>query len=139
MRIVKCVLLAALTVSLVGVCGARVEEKKPEKEPQTIKAIMGKFHKAPAKDEDPQCKKFLTGKASEAEIKDILAAYEDLGKLKPPKGDADAWKARTTALLTAAKDLAAKKEGAADAYKKAVDCMSCHTAFRLPPPPKDGK
>jgi hypothetical protein len=135
MRTVKCWSLAVLAVSLVGVSGA---EGRKEEGPQPIKAIMQKCHNAP-KGVDPLCKKFLTGVASADEVKDLLAGYEDLGKNKPPKGDPEAWKTRTAALLSAAKDLAAKKEGAADAYKKAVDCMSCHMAFRPPPPPKDGK
>jgi hypothetical protein len=133
MRTLKFCLMAALTVSLVGVTGA--EEKKEEKKdgPAAIKAVMKKFHSAP-KGEDPICKQFLMGKASETDIKALLAGYEDLGKNKPPKGDEEAWKKRTTALLSAAKDLAAKKDGAMDAYKAAVNCMTCHETFR---PAKD--
>jgi hypothetical protein len=132
MRKVKYLLLAALTVSLVGVSGA--EEKKEERKPATIKEIMKKAH-AGEKD-DKMCAKFAAGKLSEAEVKDILALYEDLGKNKPPKGDEEAWKKKTAALLAAAKDLAAKKDGGADAFKKAVNCMACHTDHR---PPQDKK
>ena len=35
-------------------------------------------------------------------------------------------------LLTAAKDLANKKEGAKDAFSKAVACGACHSVFRAP-------
>ncbi len=97
---------------------------------------MKKFHFAP-KGEDPLCKKFGAGTLSEGEVKDLLVAYEDLGKNKPPKGDEDSWKTKTTALLAAAKDVAAKKDGAAAAYSKAVKCMDCHSVHRPPPPPKD--
>jgi len=135
MRKVKYLFLAALTVSLVGVSSA--EEKKEEKKdgPQAIKAIMKKFHSAP-KGEDPICKMFLTGKASDDNIKLIIVAYEDLGKNKPPKGEEEAWKKKTAALLSAAKDLAAKKDGAMDAYKTAVNCMACHTDHRPAPDKK---
>jgi len=124
MRAMKYWIMAALTVSFVGISGA--EEKK---EPQAVKAVMKKFHSAP-KGEDPICKQFLTGKASEADIKLLLVGYEDLGKNDPPKGDKDGWKKKTTALLAAAKDLAAKKDGAMDAYKTAVNCMACHSEHR---------
>jgi hypothetical protein len=103
------------------------DDKKAD--PKPIKEIMKKGHTAP-EGEDPLCKKLLTGKATEAETKDLIAMYEDLAMDKPPKGDADAFKKKATALLTAAKDVAAKKEGATDAYKKAVDCKACHMDFR---------
>jgi hypothetical protein len=134
MRNAKYCLLAALSVSLIGVSVA--EEKKEDKKPLEIKAIMKKAHTPAAKGEDPLCKKFATGKTSEAETKDILSMYEDLAKAKPPKGDEDSWKKKTTALLTAAKDVAAKKDGAADDFKKALNCMACHEAHR---PPKTDK
>jgi hypothetical protein len=137
MRTVKYWLLAALAVSLVGVSVA--EEKKDDKKPLEIKASMKKFHLAPAKGEDPLCKKFVSGKTSDAETKDILAFYEDLTKAKPPIGTADSWKAKTTALYTAAKDVAAKKDGADDAFKKAITCKACHDDHRPPPPAKGDK
>jgi hypothetical protein len=126
MRAVKYGLLAALVVGLVGVS---VADAKKADTPKTIKEIMKKGHSAP-EGEDPLCKKLLTGKASEAETKDLIALYEDLVKDKPPQGDADAFKKKATALLSAAKDVAAKKDGATDAYKKAVDCKACHTDFK---------
>src|SRR5437870_5105368 len=119
MRTMKYWLLAALAVSLVGVSVA--EEKKDDKKPATIKEIMKKFHSAP-KGEQKMCEKFVAGKTTDEETKDILAAYEALGKFKPPKGDEAQWKERTTMLLTAAKDIAAKKEGSQDAFAKAVAC-----------------
>ena len=128
MRALKYCLLAALTVSLIGVSVA--EEKKP----LAIKEIMKKAHQPPAKGEDPLCKKVVTGKASDAEAKELLAYYEDLAKNKPPMGDADDWKKRTSALVSSVKLVVDKKDGATDAYKKALDCMGCHEMHR---PPKD--
>jgi cytochrome c556 len=117
--------LAVLAVSLVGFSMA--EEKKDK--PKAIKVIMKTAHTAP-EGEDPLCKKFAGGKTSEDETKTILALYEDLGKNKPPQGDEDEWKAKTKALLSAAKDVAAKKEGGTDAFKKAINCKDCHETFR---------
>jgi hypothetical protein len=136
MRTVKYWLLAALAVSLVGV---GIAEEKKEEKPQSTKAIMKKYHYAP-KGEDPLCKKFGAGKLSDAEMKEIVAAYEDMIKNKPPKGDEESWKKKTTALLAAAKDVADKKEGAAEAFGKAVNCMACHSVHRVlapRPPDKD--
>jgi hypothetical protein len=130
MRMVKYGFLAALTVSLVGVSMA--EEKKEDAKPQTIKQVMKKVHSAP-KGEQNLKDKFAAGKTSEAETKDILAAYADLGKNKPPQGEEAAWKEKTGALLAAAKDVAAKKDGAPEAFKKAVACMGCHSVFRPKP------
>ena len=135
MRAMKYWILAALSVSLVGVT---IAEEKADKKPATIKEVMKKAHSAP-KGEEKMCQKFAAGKLSEAEVKDLVALYADLGKNKPPKGDEDSWKAKTSALAAAAKDLAAnpKKEDSVAAYKKALDCMSCHSVHRPPPPPKD--
>ena len=126
MRTVKYWLLAALSVSLVGVSIA--EEKKDDKKPASIKDIMKKFHNGPKGEKLSD--KFAEGKTTEEETKAILAAYEDLGKNKPPKGDEELWKQRTTALLNAAQDIAAKKEGAADAFSKAIACGVCHQTFK---------
>jgi hypothetical protein len=133
MRNAKYWLLAALAVSLVGVGVA--EEKKEDKKPLEIKAIMKKAHTAP-KGEDPLCKRVASGSSTEAEAKDLLALYEDLAKNKPPKGDEESWKKKTSALVSATKDIVGKKEGATDAYKKALNCMACHEAHR---PPKGDK
>ena len=138
MRIGKYGLMAALAVGLVGANFAAEKPAKEEPKAPTIKQVMQKYHSAP-KDVDPLCKKFLTGKASEDEVKGILAAYDALPNCKPPRGEADSWKEKTSALIAAAKDIAGKKEGAADAYKKAVDCKSCHMVHKPLPKPKDPK
>ncbi len=131
MRTAKYWLLAALTVSLVGVSVA--EEKKEDKKPASIKEVMKKFHGG--KKGETLADNFAAGKTTEEETKSVLQAYEDLGKNKPPKGEEDAWKEKTTALLNAAKDIAAKKEGAKDAFSKAIACGACHEAFK-PAKPK---
>jgi hypothetical protein len=127
MRMVKYWCMAALAVGLVGIVGFGMAEEKDK--PKTIKVIMKTFHSAP-EGEDPLCKKFMTGKTSAEETKNIVAAYEDLGKNKPPQGDEDEWKEKTKALLAAAKDVAAKKEDAPAAFKKAVSCADCHKIFK---------
>jgi hypothetical protein len=56
--------------------------------------------------------------------------FTALAANKPPKGEEESWKEKTTALLTAAKDVAAGKDGAGDALGKAANCMECHKAHK---------
>ena len=70
------------------------------------------------------CGKVASGKASDDEKKQLIELFTALAANKPPMGDADAWKTRTTALLEAA------KKGDGDALKKAANCMSCHKEFK---------
>ena len=74
-------------------------------------------HKAP-KGEKSMAEKVASGEGSEADQKKLLEMYEFLASQKPPQGDEASWKAKTTALIAAAKDVAEKKAGAGDALKK---------------------
>jgi hypothetical protein len=110
--------LAFVAVGLISVL--RAADEKPK---YTIKQVI-KFHKQKLHE------KFAKGEASKEEKQKLLDGYEALAKDKPSKGDAASWKKFTETLLKAAKDLEAGKEGAAEAYKKAVSCGPCHTAHR---------
>ena len=66
------------------------------------------------------------GEATEAELKTLIGMYLAMEKLTPPMGDSASWKEKTTKLTNAAIHLFAKKDGAADAYSKAVNCKACH-------------
>ena len=90
--------------------------------PKAIKQIM-KQMKAPVD-------KVKKGNATDADKKKLLELYTDLGKNKPPVGDADNWKKLTSALVDATQDLVDDKQGAVDEFNKAVDCAKCHTAHR---------
>ncbi|HEV3027063.1 MAG TPA: hypothetical protein VG457_05780 [Planctomycetota bacterium] len=68
----------------------------------------------------------LAGKGSDDDLKKLVGAYEVLAAQKAPKGDEGSWKNLTAALLTAAKDAQAKKEGALDKLKTASNCKACH-------------
>jgi hypothetical protein len=93
------------------------EEEKPK---HTIKATMKAAHKGGL------MKKVADGKATDEEEKLLIEHYEALAANKPPKGDAEAWKTKTAALIAAAKDAAAGKEGGGAALQKAANCMACH-------------
>ena len=93
------------------------------------KEFMKKFHKAP-KAVDPVCKKATDGKASAAELSQLVAGYKAMCSAKPPKGDEASWKEKTGKLLEAAMAL---QKGAADGaakYKEAVNCKACHSAHK---------
>lgn len=68
----------------------------------------------------------LAGKGSDDDLKKLVGAYEVMATQKPPTGDEASWKTLTGALLGAAKDAQAKKEGALDKLKAASNCKACH-------------
>jgi hypothetical protein len=70
--------------------------------------------------------KVADGTATDEEKVALIAYYEALAANKPPKGDAEAWKEKTTALITAAKEAAEGKEGAGEKLKAAANCAACH-------------
>lgn len=96
---------------------------------EVIEDAMKTYHKAP-KGTDPVAKKAAKGEASEAEIKELLAAYEAMAECKPPRGEKSAWDERMATLVAATKDLAAGKDGSVAAFKKAGDCKGCHNDFK---------
>jgi|SRR6185503_12944587 len=95
----------------------------PQDAPKSMKEVMT-FHKG------DDFKKITSGKGTDEDHKKLLAAYEFLATQKPSKGDEASWKAKTAALVSAAKDLVDKKAGAADALKKASDCKACHSVHK---------
>jgi hypothetical protein len=90
--------------------------------PKAIKQIM-KAQKNPLE-------KVKNGKATAADKKKLLELYTDLGKNKPPVGDADNWKTLTENLVSASQDMVDGKDGAKDEFLKAADCNTCHQAHR---------
>lgn len=72
----------------------------------------------------PLNKKVADGKASDEEKKQLIELYESLAAAMPTKGDADSWKAKTTALLEAAKGTDGQ------ALMKAANCKACHDVHK---------
>ena len=62
----------------------------------------------------------------------IKVLYAGLPKQNPPKGDAEAWTKRASELVDSAERLIDGDAEAMRAYKKAVNCNSCHSTFRSP-------
>jgi hypothetical protein len=112
--------VVAVALALVAFSGAP-DVSGGEKPKYTISQVMKKAHsKGGLKD------KVISGDADKKEKETLLAMYEALSKNTPPKGDADDWKAKTGALVAAAKLAVADDKGAVAALKKAVNCGACH-------------
>lgn len=93
-------------IALVGFAFLVTGGDAGDKKPLTIKQIMAKAMK---------------GKAYQKMDKaEQIAMFTDLAANTPPAGEAASWKAKTEALLAAAKDGDAKKLDAA------ANCGACH-------------
>jgi hypothetical protein len=100
----------------------RAEDAKPK---YAIKDVMRVCMKGGL------CKKVAKGEASADEKKQLVEMFEALAANKPPKGDDASWKEKTAALLSAAKDCEAGKDGAGAVLSKAGSaCMACHSAHK---------
>lgn len=122
-------LSALLTITAIGgtvaLLGSDVKADDDAKAKVSIKDVM-KAHKG----KPSLLAKVRSGKASDADKKKLLELYTALTKTKPPKGDADAWKKRTGALMLAAKAVVAGKKTGVKLLAKAANCKSCHTAHK---------
>jgi surface antigen len=116
-------LVASVVVALgwttVSLSGSAQDAKKP-----TIKEVMQVCMKGGL------CGKVANGNASEEEKKKLAEMFAALHANTPPRGDEASWKEKTKALVDAANDVLAGKEGATDALKKAANCMGCHSAHK---------
>ena len=116
----RCGAAALLVATLAGLTVFGAGDDKPKYD---IETIMDKAH---GEDNDKLLKKVLEGKADDAEKKELLELYTELGKNKPPKGDAKSWKEKTKALVSATKEVVDGKEAGVKDLKKASNCMACH-------------
>jgi hypothetical protein len=76
------------------------------------------------------CKKCAAGTASDAEKKQLVELFVVLNMSTPPKGDADSWKAKTDALVAAAKKVAAGDADGSKALGAAANCTACHKVHK---------
>jgi hypothetical protein len=119
------VAVAAGLIAALGLALSPASSGADDKE-LTIKEIMEKGHKG----KPPLCGKVASGKASKEEKQQLLDLYTALAKAKPGKGDADSWKSKTDALVSAAKACVADEKGGPDSLKKAVNCKACHEVHK---------
>src|SRR5258707_4453474 len=102
MRNVKYFGLAVLTLALVSAGVFRAADKEDPK--YSVKEVMKMAHTVEKGSKDPSLyQKVADGKATKDDKAKLLELYSALPANKPPKGDADAWKKSTTAIVDAAK------------------------------------
>ena len=117
-------LVASMVVALGWVALSLATNAEDEKPKYTIKQVMKTCMKGGL------CKKVADGKATDEEKKQLVEHFTALAANTPPKGEAESWKEKTSALLAAAKDCEAGKEGAGAALGKAANCGMCHSAHK---------
>ena len=119
---------SCVAVALVVAAHAPVfsQDKKDDAPKYTIAEVMKK-----GQSKGGLYPKLVTGKASEAEAKTLLEMYKSLANQKPPIGDGDSWKRKTTALIEAAQlYVDGKKDDGQSKLRDAGNCMNCHKAHK---------
>ena len=116
-------LVASFVVGFAWVAFA-VTTGAQEKEKVAIKEVMKVAMKGGL------CAKVAKGEASEEEKKKLAGLFAALHENKPPKGEQSSWDEKTNALVAAANDVLAGKEGASEKLRAAANCMACHSAHK---------
>ncbi|MCS6850266.1 MAG: hypothetical protein NZ700_03735, partial [Gemmataceae bacterium] len=108
--LLRVMLVAAIVTGIVGVNSLVAADASVD-----IKTVMEKAHKSGL------LKKVTSGKASDAEKKELCELYVALAANKPPRGDVASWKSKTEAIVAACKKVAGGSNDKADlaALKKA--------------------
>ncbi len=122
-RVIAVAVLAALGAGLTIVRAA--DEEKPK---HTIKEVMKKAHTP----DGGLLKKIVSGAGTKEDAEQLVELYTALGQNKPPKGEPGSWQEKTGALLKAAKDVVADKEGSKAELEKAANCANCHKEHKPP-------
>jgi cytochrome c556 len=125
----KPIIMKAIALLTAATLFATASYAADSKDEEVIKEVMKKYHKAP-QGQDNIAKKAQDGKATPAEIKELVAAYEKMAKTHPPLGDEASWKAKNTKLVAAIKALDKGEPNAAVQFKEAVSCKACHDVHR---------
>lgn len=122
----RVIALAIVAVLGVGYAVARAEDEAKPK--YTIKEVMKKAHLP----DGGLMKKIASGDGTKEDAEQLVELYTSLGQNKPPKGEPGSWQEKTGALLKAAKDVVADKEGSKAALEKAANCGNCHKEHKPP-------
>jgi len=121
-RAIKLLGLGVVVLGLVG-CDAFQAAEKPR---YSIKTVM----KLANDKEYNLADRVMKGKASPEEQAKLLEWYSTLGANKPPRGDAESWRKKTTAITTSLQAVIDGKDGAEKDFNKAMNCKACHDAHR---------
>ena len=118
------VLFRGLIAGVVVVMLAFTAMLAAEEAKHSIKEVMKYAHK------EGLLKKVASGQGTKADAEKLVELYKSLGPNKPPKGDAESWKTKTTVLVEAAQEVVDGKPGASAKLEKAANCMECHKAHK---------
>lgn len=125
-------LFAGLAVAVAGLSlTVLAEDQKPvdKKKPADIHDVMEWSHKG----KDSIVAHVRDGKGTDEEIELLVIYYNFMTNAKPPEGDMESWKAKTTALVNSINKVKKKDVNALAEYKEAVNCKACHEVHK----PKD--
>ena len=114
-------LMTALAVGMAALVGGSLAQDKSK---FTTSEIMLKGHKSGL------CGKVVSGKASDAEKKELVSYYESLVLNKPGKGDAAEFKKKAEDMLKAAKGCVSGDKDAPATLKKLLNCAECHKVYK---------
>jgi len=125
----KLVLTVVLLASLGFGLGTPNIETVPSEvttdEAPTVAEIMQTLHK-----KDKLHSVVSSGKAKDEQKVQLLDLYLHMADAKPANGQTEKWAAELQPIIHAAAKVVVGREGAADEYKKAVNCTSCHDKFK---------
>jgi mono/diheme cytochrome c family protein len=114
------VVLAMTVFAVIGLSLVEAQDKAKF----TIKEVMKDAHKSGL------YKKVGEGKATKEEKEKLVELYTSLAQNKPPKGDLEAWKKQTEAMLAAAKGSLKDEKEEQGKLLALVKCGDCHGKFK---------
>lgn len=119
------VLLASLGLGLGAPGLENANSEATTDEAPSVSEIMKTLHK-----KDKLHAAVSSGKASDEQKVQLLDLYLHMADTKPSNGQTEKWAAEVQPIVHAAAKVVVGREGAADEYKKAVNCKSCHDKFK---------
>jgi len=75
-------------------------------------------------------KKVLAEEATDEEKLALLDFYVSLAEAKPSKGDAESWRAKTQAILTASARVIVGRADGIELLENATSCAACHSVHK---------
>ena len=110
--------------AVVFVAAAAVSTAGTALEQTSIKRVMVEAHK------QGLLKRVVSGKATGADQRRLLALYAALTDCQPPRGSAVSWRRRTRELVDAAQAVVDNEAGAAGRLGRTVNCRACHRVHK---------
>ncbi len=117
--------MLGVAIIVVGLAGCDLWETK-ERPKYSIKTVMYVAHGKEVNLAD----KVIKGNADADDQAQLLELYTALAANSPPRGDAESWHKKTTAITSAMHDVIDGKYAAEQDLRRALNCKACHEAHR---------